>query len=329
MNIKSTLIGAFIALIVTVIGGLVVYYITYKDTKGESLTYWFDAPAIFERDSTSVMLQTFNISNQGDIKSSDISFEINYPEGIKILEKSVAFSSGKMTEYKDSITQKRVFILQTPTLLPKENIKLSFILESKRYKFPIVTLKSDSSLGKKINFNESINDKKNPLIKNYLLTLLSLLVLLIILLYKQIKRIRNNYGSEQSSNNTAFLFIHKNLSNYAIKLLDKTIMKSGADAYILGNYALAKAINGDFDKSLKLIEASSFYSSGGHEKAVNLFNASLVYFLKGELLTARKKLEEAVEKDPKEIKKYTEFSDLIKNLRQNSEIDSIFLELVK
>jgi len=329
MNIKSTLIGAFIALIVTVIGGLVVYYITYKDTKGESLTYWYDAPAIFEKDSTSVMLQTFNISNQGDIKSSDISFEINYPEGINISEKSVAFSSGKMTEYRDSITQKRIFMLKTPILLPKENIKISFILKSKTYQSPVVTLKSDSSLGKKLNLNETVKDEKIPIVKNYLLLLLSLLILLIILLYIQIKRIRNNFGSTRSSNNTAFLLIHKNLPEYAVKLLDKTIMKNGADGYILGNYAVAKAINGEIENSLKLIEAASFYSSGGHEKAVNLFNASLVYFLKGDFLIARKKLEEAVIKNAKEIKKYTEFSDLIRNLRENPEIDSIFIELVK
>jgi tetratricopeptide (TPR) repeat protein len=328
MNIKSTLIGAFIALIVTVIGGLVVYYITYKETKGENLTYWYDAPAIFEKDSSSVVLQTFNISNQGDIKSNGIAFEINYPEGIYISEKSVVFSSGNMTEYKDSITGKRNFMLQTPILLPKETIKISFILKSKSYRSPIVTLKSDSSLGTKLNINEKIIDKKSSIIKYYLLLLLALLVLLLILLYKQISRIRN-YGSRQSSNNTAFLFIHKNLPDYAVKLLDKTIMKSGADGYILGNYALAKAIKGDFEESQKLIEAANFYSSGEHEKAVNLFNTSLVYFLKGELLIARKKLEEAVIKDAKEIKSYVEFSDLIKKIRMNNEIDSIFTELIK
>lgn len=61
MNIKSILFGALVALIITLLGKLFVYYITDKGNKGELLTYWYDVPAIFEKDSISIVLQTVYI----------------------------------------------------------------------------------------------------------------------------------------------------------------------------------------------------------------------------------------------------------------------------
>ena len=61
MNIKSILFGALVALIITLLGKLFVYYITGKGNKGELMTYWYDAPAIFEKDSSSIVLQTVYI----------------------------------------------------------------------------------------------------------------------------------------------------------------------------------------------------------------------------------------------------------------------------
>lgn len=237
----------------------------------------------------------------------------------------------KLRFFNDSIIQNRSFILQVPTLLPNENIKISFILKSKLNSNPDVSVKSNSSIGKVSEIIET-KKKEKPIIEIGVLIFLLLLqlTLLSLLIYRRIKRNGlSNFDSPQSSNNTAFLLLHKNLPNYAVKILDEAVFKSGADAYLLGNYALAKSIEGNFDESIKLIEAANFYSTSGQEKMVNLFNKSLVYFHKGELQIARKSLEEAIVLDAKEIKKYVEYSDLIKHLRANNEIDLIFKDLVK
>lgn len=328
MNLKSTLFGALITLIITILGGLVVFYLT---DKGELLTYWYDAPAIFEKDSTSIVLQTIYLSNAGNEKATNVSAEVNYPDGIIISDKNVAFSTGKIAIFNDSIINNRSFILLVPTLLPKENIKISFILKSKLNSNPEVSVKSNSTIGKISEIGESMK-KKRPIIEiGFLIFLLLLqLTLVAFLVYISIKRKRLRiFGSEQSPNNTAFLLLHKNLPNYATKILDEVVFKAGADAYLLGNYALAKSIEGNFSESLKLIEAAKFYSKSDQEKMVNLFNKSLIYILKGELQIARKCLEDAIAIDAKEIKKYVEFSDLIKTLRANNEIDSIFKDIVK
>jgi len=327
MNIKSTLFGVLITLIVTILGGLAVYYITDKGNKDELLTYWYDTPAIFEKDSSSVILQTVYISNTGNEKATDISVEVSYPSGVKISEKNVVFSTGDITAFRDSIFEEKNFSLKTAILLPNENIKVSFILKSQDYSNPTVSLKSSSSIGIQSVINNSKNKKNNTLLNTLLLLLLAEQIAILFFFFK--KRAFFKFESQQSSNNTAFLLLHKNLPDYAIKVLENTVFDSGADAYIIGNYALAKAIDGKFDESLKLIDAAIFYSYNQEERSMNLFNASLIYFLKGELIVARKKLEEAIAIDAKHIKEYIEFSDLIRDLRLNPEINEIFTNITK
>lgn len=330
MNVKSILIGAIVTLIVTILGGLIVYYVTANPNKEEKLTYWFDRPSTFSNDSSSIVIQTIYFTNDGNEPASDISLSVEYPNYIAIIDKNVSFSSGKSFDYRDSVSNKTDYTLKARTLFPKEVGKVSFLIKGEEHEGPAINIKSTKSMGVEVKVNDSEEKPMFDKIFQYVLFVIFFFQILIIVAFLIFRRkIKSEPNpSSQSVNNTAFLLLHKNLYDLATKALEATFYKKGADSFIFGNYAVCIAIKGDFDVSLKLIEASYFYSYTNHEKCVALFNYGLILILKGDYNESQIKLQEAINLNQEEIEKYIAFSDFIKQLRTNSAVDTVFSDLV-
>ena len=121
--------------------------------------------------------------------------------------------------------------------------------------------------------------------------------------------------SYQPVNNTAFLFIHRGMVDEAKELIEREIRSKGADCLLLGNHALY-AIKGDFESAAKCVEAAYFYARQKHERAVVLFNRSLISFLKGEEDIANQDIRKAVALSRDEISRYCQFSTVFAELSE-------------
>jgi tetratricopeptide (TPR) repeat protein len=318
---NKILFNAIIALTVTILGGLVVYYLTLKPNKGESLSFWFDNPTVFAKDSSSLAIQRVIFSNTGDASASNVSLIIEYPKDVAIDDVTVVSSIGKNSSYKQVYVKGNTYKLECDKLMPKEKISLSYLLKSIHYQFkPNVFLKSSLSIG---SYQDIQSSKQSDLVKFLFLIIPAQIFLILgLFLFKKYR------FSSRSVNNTGFLFLHKDLPNYAKAIFEKAINDRGGDSLLISNYALVKAILEEYEDSIKLIEAALFYSWGGHEKAVCEFNYSIIYFLIGDKQNGRLKLIRALKHSKKAITGYINYSDLIKKIRLNTEVDSIFKELL-
>jgi hypothetical protein len=200
---QKIIITASIGFIFTIFSNLAIYYFTHKEEQFESLSYWIDPPSSFTKGSSSTIIQTIFITNNGNEKANDIALFIEYPQGVLILDKNIAFSSGKFAEYTDSLLGTGTLKLKSPLLFPNEKIKISFILKSEHYEAPIISLKSNSSIGGLIQNKEK---KGNETIDIYfilfmgtmgMLMLACAAIFLFVVYYKRNLAALEEYYSEQ------------------------------------------------------------------------------------------------------------------------------------
>ncbi len=324
MKSKTLLLTGLITLVVTIIGSLIVYYITLKPEKKEILNYWFDNPTVFAKYSSSIAIQRVFIINNGTVTASNVRLFVEYPKEVSINDTSVISSLGLNFNYKQNFIKNHVDNFSCEQLLPGEKIIISYILKSNHYSFkPLIYLKSNESTG---SYIDPLLAKASTFYEYYFFILIPLLAILLLLAIYFIVSIF--IKSPTSINNTGFLFLHKNLANHSKRIFERAILTRGADSFIIGNYAVAKVVLGEFEDGIKLIEAATFYSDGfrDHEKAVCDFNYAIIYFLLEDKQNARLKLNAALKRSRKNISRYIAFSDLIKKIRLDKEIDQIFNE---
>jgi hypothetical protein len=100
--------------------------------------------------------------------------------------------------------------------------------------------------------------------------------------------------------------------------LEAGIKSKGADALMLANYGLSKALGGDKETGEKLFDAAAFYGESNHVRGVVLFNRALAAFWSGEVGPGDGYLDQAVRLARREVRRYCGFSVLVKELKQRS-----------
>jgi hypothetical protein len=204
MRWKEILVGAAVTLVVTVIGGLLVYKATQTPIKDEVLLYELDKQVAFEGVSNKVSIGSVKIANMGGQAAKDVMAILKVINSNFIEVKSTSSNSGETTA-KISADKKSVTI-SMKTLLPSEIISTTFLL-SKETKVD-VQLRSDKSIGKAGQIYKVESTQKNKINKFIgdfvpLLILAAALPLFLILMYLR------KWGSRQScKNNNGFVLLH-------------------------------------------------------------------------------------------------------------------------
>lgn len=315
MQWKEIIIGAVSTLLVTVLGGVGVFYWTKEpdSKKGELLFYSKNQAATFKGGTTNVGFNVVAVANEGGLPAKEVVVSIKYPVA-SISDYSIESQAGIKPIKQQIDKQHAEFVFEG--LVPAERLSISILTTAPDE--PVVSVRSNSSLGKPIEERALNESGKKPYAEfsEKLVPLTGLLSVILItptlfVFRRYFRRIGN------SKNNVAFLLMHQGLTKYAEEILVKAINMGEDGEFTLANLAVCRAAAGDFPEAASLIKAARFYAASPHALAVISFNEALILLFENKTDDFFAKLNEAVEKSPRQIKRYCEFSTLLASIKND------------
>lgn len=326
MKWRDIIIGALITLFVTIIAGVIVYYVTRVPAKTqaqEKLVYQVEQPSCFLSEQNKLALLTIRVGNLGSKEANSTELAIKFEKDVSILDKQIKMSSAPAGKFEDHSKVSNAVNLYFPVLLAGETATVSLMVDTPIQKIPEIGLRSAVSIGKEGPFilEKPQETNKKELFGKALVALVPIAAFLQLFLVGLLSRkirshIRRFIPITRSINNTAFLYIHQGLLKDAEQLLKNEITTRGADAFSLANYGLALCLNGKIEEGKKRLKATEWYSRLNHEKAVVAFNNALVALAEDDLEEGKKYLDVALKLSKHEITRYCKFSELVKMYKE-------------
>lgn len=326
MNWRDVALGSVATLVVTVLGGVGVYYLTRERPRQpafEQLVYEVPSSLFFHTEKTHLCILSWHVGNVGTAAAQDVEIGLRLDSDSKIIDSSVSMSSGPVGVHEDRLTPGPGFQVRVPNLAPSETAALSILVDTPSTPHPEVGVKSRGSIGTAVPFiGLTQHDQAGVFTIQRLAPALVLVALLlqVVILFALRPRIRAALGrlvpASRSINNTAFLFMHRGLIKEARALLEGGINSGGADAHMLANYALCRALEGDQAVASQMLDAASFWAGEKHERAVVAFCRAVAAFGAGHEETGAEMLTDALRLSRLEIKRYCSFSVHVADLRR-------------
>lgn len=316
MKWKDVLLGAIATLIVTVLGGIAVYYFTKEpdEKKTEKLIYSVQQSASFTGGNQDLAFTTVKVENYGGVAAKRVMLMVTFKVA-QIKDSALEMNAGSKEVARE--IKPRSIGLTYETLLPNESITLNLMLSS--VEKPVVSVRSDASLGSEKSL-ETVPASPKTKINVFLERSVPITgVLLVLSIFPLLVLLRRRGLAEAISldrNNAGFLLLHHGLVDDAAAVLDGALHSGRYDAFTLSNLALCKALKGEHDQAKQLLRAANFREESGHAKAVILFNEALVSLVIGNKDDAIVKLKEAITKSPTEVRRYCQRSvhlDAVRN----------------
>lgn len=318
MTIRDVLIGAVSSLVVTVLGGVAVYYATKEpdEKKSENLVFVLNQTAAFTGGAEEIAFSTLTITNEGGVAARKLAVSIGVKDS-DVRDLAINAHDG-VREVSRERTPKFVRIV-FESLMPRESITVNLLLS--KAERPTIDVRSETSRAEERpiaagNDKQSRQERLNTISKILVPVGAVLSAAVWIVLVVRL-RSRGAFDFLPDRNNTGFLLLHHGLLEDADRVLGDAVRNGRSDQYTLSNYALCKALKGDNTQAQQLIDAASYRNRTGHGRAVMLFNEALIRLKLGDEPTALSKLTEAVRLSPKAIKRYCERSVHLDVLRQN------------
>jgi hypothetical protein len=146
MRWREILIGAVSGLLVTIVGGIIVYYVTRESPGKERVIYTIEPPTVFETGTTNFAVQNIGIANVGQSAAKHVEIVIDTSHtGTEVKDESVTSSSGPASGIFENDQRPAGPSISLNSLIPGERIKVSLLLTSKPKEPPVVSIKSDAS----------------------------------------------------------------------------------------------------------------------------------------------------------------------------------------
>jgi hypothetical protein len=320
MKAKDYLSGAFSALAITIVGGIVVYYVTKEPEQKtrESLTYSIRSSASFSGSKEQMSVASVNIQNRGGRPAKNVIATIQFDSP---LIRDLASESIPGAPVTKKITSQSA-IIEYPAVLPGETIVIDFLLKSPAT--PKVVIRSDESLARQLTGSDELMGVSRPwnTIASALVPLSGLLLGVVSAI--GLKTLRNQ-GAFSDKNNTGFLLLHSGLVDEAESVLLSAVRDGSYDPFTLSNLATCYVVRGDTEKAKALISAATYHSYNGHASAVLALNQAFLYLHLNDRVNAMECLENALSSSPNEIRRYLENSVLFNPYRS----DPDFIALLK
>lgn len=324
MKWRDILIGAVVTLMVTVLGGVVVYYFTKEpdEIKSENLTYSINKNAQFSGGAQDFTFSSIEISNSGNVAASNVIIVVT-SKLAEIRDLAITASEGLQEISRDRTPNG--LRLTYKTLLPKESVTLNIILTAPED--IKADVRSDATLGKEVDRYVGSSDparNKWNRIAELVVPGSGLVALLMLLAGVRLFR-RSGMSLNSSRNNTGFLMLHSGLIAGAESIFWAAIKDGDCNPITLSNYALCKAALGEFEEAEKYIASANFIGSSGHAKAVVIFNQAIIHLLSGQKDEAANLLKNSINYSKKEIPRYCVHSKFLDEVRSDSAFSTLLL----
>jgi hypothetical protein len=122
-----------------------------------------------------------------------------------------------------------------------------------------------------------------------------------------------------SANNSAFVLAHSGVPIAARNILRERIIRKGSGGpYELANYGLALGLPGQTGAE-EYFRASEVWAKSNHVKAIIRFNRAAIPASQDNWVETERYLREALNLDRKDIKRYSDLSQYIKDARDRNQ----------
>ena len=327
-----------VTLVVTIVGGVAIYYLTRQPSApapAEELVYDIDTPVVFESDQTELSFTNVRVKNVGNESATNVSVVVQFGDKVKVVDKKVTLSSGPAGTFSAKMDAHQVE-LKIPVLTPNETATLAILTDAVDEENPTVGVKSDASTGSKGSLTSvsTVRESRNNRLDQTLavlvpLALLAQIVLLLVFRQRFRRFFRRIIPNFRSINNTAFVYLHRGLTDEALALLSDGIATSGAEPTMLANYGLALGAKGDRETAERVFDAAEFWAEANvGEQALIAFNRAIVCLRDNNESDGINLMRKAFQLSKHDIARYASYSDLIQELReQHAELHSLLHEL--
>jgi len=303
MNWRNIIVGALLTLIVTVIGGILATILTRPPTLAEHLVYTIDPPVTFDAQDTKISLISAKITNLGTATANDVVVNLKLPDVMSIVEHRTQMSSGPAAKY-HTMAEKNQITVDLDHLVPKETLTISAMLDGIADKPPLVSVRSESSMGEPGLPLEDNGKEPYPLLRDVSLAMLSASWFGAMIWIWRSRR----FEITKSVNNLAFLYIHQGLVEEAEQILCDYMGKKGATIYEIANYALALSLNGKTEQAQKLFAIGDRMAKRRYVRGLVEFNKCVAALGLTNFAQAREHLTKALALSPRQISEYCQFS---------------------
>jgi hypothetical protein len=278
MRWREVLVGALAALIVTILGGLVVWYMTKTpEAPSEELEYNLERIASIKADQNTLDFISIKVTNRGGKAAHNVQLNLSIPEGVQVIEQQVVSSAGPIANAPVIPKAQQHATLEFPVIAPSEVVNVTALLQSHDSVMPTVSVRSAETIGKLGNAIPRGAEEARQLPKWVAFLLVPVALVAQLTLYFALsKYFRSKRFPEASlevsplfasANNVAFAMLHNGLIKEGGEILTNVIRRRGGGAYALTNFGLFKGLSGDLETAENYFVAAQRWSdwlrSGG------------------------------------------------------------------
>lgn len=326
MKFRDVAIGALVTLIVSIIGGVIVWALTKADPIAEKLQYNIENAATFTADRTKISFITVKLSNTGTKAARDVKLAINFSSDVEIREKQISVSSGPAANYSASGVENKTVEVTLPSLAINESLTVSLLIAGSGEVRPNVSARSADTLATAQTQPEpNVSPSLKLIFIVYgtgMFAMLSALGGLRFFFRKKRQIFESTYGL----NNAAFVLMQLGFIEDAERLLQKSIDTGRANSIILANFAAAKGLSGDDDSAQKLFSAAEWWNPDRDALSVIHYNKAVIAAKNNDIATATDQLTKALLLRKKETKGYCRINVFIKSAAAASPSFKTFIE---
>lgn len=317
MRWKEMLIGALMALFVTVIGGLLVYFVTLEEPveRKEALRFDIEDPVSFEGKDNRVSIGYLRFSNVGDLPASGVRAVLEFGAN-EVLEYYVRAENKPQVSHQLDREEGRLEV-QVDALLPGDVVAITYLTKSEVEPSVVVRSQNSSAEQGPVTGTVVYEEPNRSFVERYINALLPILGLLFMIFVVLARKIAA--GRRECRNNNGFVLLHSGQFEDACRILRDAVGEGEDGSHALANYALSLYLAGDVQRSDGYLRASKMLAVGKHAKAVIAFNEAIILAKMGSWKESIGALETAISGSAREIRDYCRDSVLVEELiQQNS-----------
>jgi hypothetical protein len=310
VNWRNLLIGGLTTLVITIVGGVMVFYLT-KEPKypSERLVYTLKTSATFGSEQNKITFLTISVQNTGTKAARNVRIVGKFDQDSLIQDKRITLSVGPASIFQDESSSK-LLAISIPILVPTESAEISLLVKGPEASKPDLGVQSEDSIAIQVP-SPSLEPKTEGLHQRERLLVILLIPCALglqLLLLRTRRWLPTKLPTRPSLNNTAFVYLQQGLTEEAEKLLKTEIGMHGADPFTLANYGVALGLSGNHDLAIKHLDAAWWWARSTSQKALIEYDRATLFISMRDLEGAKKHLRAAFSLGGREISRYCELS---------------------
>jgi hypothetical protein len=324
---RDIVVGALVTLFVTVVAGIIVWYVTRQPQPStERLVYNLTTSATFGSDAGSITFLSAKVRNTGGKAARNVRIAGSLPSGYVLQDRRVTLSSGPAASFTDSSSNTKLE-LTIPSFAPSEEADLSLLVKGPNTPNMSLGVQSDDSLGTLVT-EEAIQDqsgKAGSLPPSFGIALVAVALVAQIVLTPRVRSaLRGLTPARDALNDTAFVYLQQGLVDEAEQILTKAISDRGGNVLSLANRGLALGLKGDVMLAMKHLDAAEWWAGSNHEMAVIEYDRAVLAVHEGNIGEALGHLTTAFRLSPVNISWYCRLNIYVRAAAaENSELDEL------